>query len=127
MGRRGSGYGEHVGHPHWQLDVLETVRARTPDVPARFETESKPESILEFGAESAQLLDDDFLLGLTIERMHLASAAAWWRQPISPIANTPTDVAELDRWILGCIAYLKQEARRCEIVRLSHKWQPIPA
>jgi hypothetical protein len=119
VGRRSSSFGDHVGHPHWQLDVLETARTSIPDVPVRFDDVPSPAPVLEFGAELEAEVSDDLLRGLTIERMHLASAAPWWRQPTAPIANTPADVAELDRWILGCISYVRQEIKRCEIIRFS--------
>lgn len=106
VSRRSKAFGEGIGHPHWQMDVLETVRARPADVPVRFETEEMIAT--EFGEQEPDEADQDLLLGLTIERMHLASAAHWWRLPSSSIANSPANVAELDRWILGCIGYLRQ-------------------
>jgi hypothetical protein len=85
-----------------------------PIAPARFGGFEEPLSLVEF----RQAAPADILLGLTIERMHLASAAPWWRWPIIPIATAPADVAELDRWILGCISYLRQEVQRCKIIPL---------
>lgn len=115
VGRRSTSFGNQAGHPHWQLDILETARDRMPAAPARFDGLEGPASPVEF----RQAPPVDVLLGLTIERMHLASAAPWWRLPMVPIATAPADVAELDRWILGCISYLRQEVQRCEIVPLS--------
>jgi hypothetical protein len=117
VGRRSKAFGEGIGHPHWQMDVLESVRTRSLEVPARFEGGETP--ALEFGETQTKEADRDLVLGLTVERMHLASAAQWWRLPSVSIANSPVDAAELDRWILGCITYLRQEMQRCEIVRFS--------
>jgi hypothetical protein len=114
VGSRGNSFANRAGHPHWQLDILETARNRMPAAPARFDGFDEPASLVEF----RQAPPADVLLGLTIERMHLASAAPWWRLPMVPIATAPADVAELDRWILGCLSYLRQEVQRCEIVPL---------
>jgi hypothetical protein len=118
-GRRSSSFTNQAGHPHWQLDVLETARTRMPAPPARFDSLEEPALLVEFRQPPPADMNTDMLLGLTIERMHLASVAPWWRQPMVPIAIAPADVAELDRWILGCISYLRQEIQRCEIVPLS--------
>ena len=50
-GRRSKTFGEGIGHPHWQLDVLETVRAHSADMPARFESGEMPAT--EFGNSDA--------------------------------------------------------------------------
>lgn len=114
VGRRNAGFGNHAGHPHWQVDVLETVRRTAADAPAIFRTNETPVPM-----EFSPPIDDSgaaLLTRFTAERMHLASAAAWWRKPASPIATAPTSVAELDRWNLGCISYLRQEVQRCVIL-----------
>jgi hypothetical protein len=116
VGRRSVLFGDLIGHPHWQMDALETARARIPDPPIRFDDVGASMPAQEFGKEAEAKLGDDMLLGLTIERMHLASAAPWWRQPAFPIANSPAEIAELDRWILGCVFYIRQEIGRCEVV-----------
>lgn len=115
-GRRSEGFVNQAGHPHWQLDVLESARAVVPESPARFNDPAVPRAPVEFGSEPAPVGGENLLLGLTVERMHLASAALWWRQPSVPIAHLPETVADLDRWILGCVAYLRQEAGRCAII-----------
>lgn len=113
VGKRSRAFVELAGHPHWQLDVLETARAV-----------SQPAGITRFGAPPAavvlefdrnEVLPDikDLLLGLTIEDMHFASAALWWRSSGAYVAHLPESVGDLDRWVLGCIGYLRQEAARC--------------
>lgn len=113
---RNGAFVNQAGHPHWQLDVLESARMRSPEPSARFDDLTIPRSAIEFEGDSPPITSEDLLFGLTIERMHLASAALWWRQPSIPIAHPPETVAELDRWILGCVAYLRQEVGRCAIV-----------
>lgn len=114
IGRRSGMFGNEAGHPHWQLDVLESARQAVVE-PARFA--ENPTELVEFGSASAEeSFGESLLFGLTVERMHLASAALWWRKPSLPIAHPPESIADLDRWILGCVTYLRQEVRRCVIV-----------
>lgn len=113
---RNGAFVNRAGHPHWQLDVLESARTRSSGPPARFDDRTAPRAATEFDGESPPVTSEDLLFGLTIERMHLASAALWWRQPSIPVAHPPETVAELDRWILGCVAYLRQEVGRCAII-----------
>jgi len=115
VGRRSEAFIKQAGHPHWQLDVLESARAETPEPPARFADPMAPRAVLDFEEQPAPV-GENLLFGLTVERMHLASAALWWRVPSVPVAHLPETVADLDRWILGCVAYLRQEAGRCAIV-----------
>ena len=113
VGPRGKSFAEHAGHPHWQLDVLESARAHLWTKPVIFAVTSPPR--VDFEASEPSPID--LLRRLTLERMHLASSTTWWRHPPQPIAHVPTNVADLDRWILGCISYLRQEVGRCAIVK----------
>ena len=114
VGRRASEVHDHVGHPHWHIDVLETARRSMSEVPARFGTDSAPTPNLMFEADRPAPRIGDILLKLPIERMHLASAAPWWQPPKVRIANFPKTVSELDRWILSCVRYIRQEMSRCK-------------
>jgi hypothetical protein len=112
VGRRSRAFVEVAGHPHWQLDVLETIRATTVKPPVGFGEPDVPPPVIDF--DSAEAIEEPHILtALTIENMHLASAAMWWRTP-EKIAHVAETVAELDRWMLGCAAYLRQEVARCQ-------------
>lgn len=115
VGRRSRAFVEQAGHPHWQLDVLESARAGvSAPRPIRFGEPAERQRAAEFsGVEPTE--HSDLLIGLTVENMHFASAAPWWRLAGANVAHLPETVAELDRWILGCIAYLRQEAARCRV------------
>jgi hypothetical protein len=115
VGRRSRAFVEQAGHPHWQLDVLESARAGvSPPQLVRFGEPVERQPAIEFaGVKPTE--PTDLLLGLTVENMHLASAAPWWRLSGADVAHLPETVADLDRWILGCIAYLRQEAVRCRV------------
>lgn len=112
VGRRSRAFVEVAGHPHWQVDVLESVRAATSVSPIRFGEADVPQQAIEFNSAAGVIDDPNILAGLTLENMHLASAAMWWRTP-DTVAHLAQSVAELDRWVLGCVAYLRQEAVRC--------------
>jgi hypothetical protein len=116
IGSRSGAFVNQAGQPHWQLDVLESARAHTPEPPTRFNDLTAARPALEFDAMHVPEVREDVLFGLTIERMHLASAALWWRQPSVPVVHPPETVADIDRWILGCVTYLRQEVGRCTIV-----------
>jgi hypothetical protein len=116
IGRRNSAFDNLAGHPHWQFDALESARSRPPNIRARFDDVAIEREAVEFGSEPDVSYVEDILFGLTIERMHLASAAMWWRQPGASVAHPAETVADVDRWALACIAYLRQELVRCSIV-----------
>lgn len=115
VGRRSRAFVDSAGHPHWQLDVLESARANVSAAPIRFDNSAAPQPVLEFDRATAAIDGSDLLMSLTVENMHLASAALWWRLPEVKVAHLPETVAELDRWLLGCIVYLRQEAARCKV------------
>lgn len=116
VGRRSRAFVDMAGHPHWQLDALESARSIVPTAPVRFDKPVASQSVVEFDSNAISVDGPDLLMGLTVEDMHLASAALWWRPPGASVAHLPETVVELDRWILGCVAYLRQEAARCKIV-----------
>jgi hypothetical protein len=113
----GSGLGFQspgAGHPHWQFDALESLRA--VEAAAAFEPE--PSELVEaFDADVA--IPDLLLDAITIERMHFASVAPWWRSTPTdtPVhVHAPADEQALTRWTAGCLEYLKQELGRCHIL-----------
>jgi hypothetical protein len=113
----GTGFGFQspgAGHPHWQIDVLQTLREER--VQASFPTiEQTPQ---DFDATSLGNGLDELVGSMTVERMHLASAASWWSKQTPETTpahmNAPDEEASLQRWMAGCIPYLKQELGRCE-------------
>ena len=70
---------------------------------------------MEFGGSGGSL-DADILGGLTLERMHLASAAHWWLEQGHGVVHAPRSVAELDRWLFNTLSFLRHEASRCVIL-----------
>lgn len=115
VGRRSRAFVDKAGHPHWQLDALESIRTSTPKPEVRFGDLASSSAVREFTSEIEPPDVTSLLLSLTIEKMHLASAAHWWRPPEVSVAHVPETVTELDRWVIGCVSYMRQEALRCRI------------
>ena len=115
MSRHSSVANGDVGQPHWHIDILETARNSMDDTPARFDAKEDLEVVREFRFENDAPRYEDLFLGITIERMHLASAAQWWQGQDATISHSPTTVSELDQWIFGCMAYIRQEMYRCQV------------
>lgn len=107
-----------AGHPHWQIDVLESLHAR-PDR-ATFDPEPS-EEVEDFDVEITPQPPSDRIRALTIEKMHLASAAPWWLSNSAEFGqhhlNAPHSQEDLMRWLTSAIAYIKQELSRCTIRR----------
>jgi hypothetical protein len=83
--------------------------------PVRFGDAAEPQTSLEFSSTDP-IEPPNMLLGLTVENMHLASAARWWRTSDSQVAHAPQTVVDLDHWIIGCVSYLRREAGRCKVI-----------
>jgi hypothetical protein len=107
-----------AGHPHWQLDLLESLAAMRGR--AEFEPDGV-DHVEDFDALVAAPTLGDRLSRLTVERMHLASAAPWWAMQPGPYGaqhlNAPVSQDELTRWFVASVAYLAQELSRCALRR----------
>lgn len=103
-----------AGHPHWQIDLFESLHT------ARDQQEFEPETV-EALEDFEAIVDAPSLSNritqLTFERMHLASAAPWWSDRPAEFQshhlNAPTDEAALSRWLSAAISYMRQELSRC--------------
>jgi hypothetical protein len=106
-----------AGHPHWQLDLLQSLRDSTEVL--AFDPD--PHEIVEdFEVTVATRSVDNLVRALSFERMHLASAAPWWLAAANEFGNhmnAPSDLAALSRWLECSIRYLRQELARC-VLRL---------
>jgi hypothetical protein len=95
-----------AGHPHWQIDIGETLKADKDLEAARaLLQESGPR---EFG-EAVRALPQSppwYQLG----RMHFASAMRPWSD--EAIAHGPKCLTALRRWVLGTIRLLRLELAR---------------
>lgn len=113
--RSGVGFQSHgAGHPHWQIDVLESLRNKTG--PVQFDPEADVE-VETFEPSTLTTTLSDRIRALALENMHLASAAPWWQSNPAEFGmhhlNTPDSQEALSRWLTLAIAYIKQELMRC--------------
>jgi hypothetical protein len=103
-----------AGQPHWQIDIVQSLAV------GRSVTEFEPDSIEvveDFEAIIQEPTIDDLIRRLSVERMHLASAAPWWLPAVPGDVghhmNAPADLNALSRWLGESITYLRQELSRC--------------
>ena len=105
-----------AGNPHWQIDILESLA--TFGKRETFETDAV-EVVEDFEIEVTDLPIDDVLSTVTLESLHLASAAHWWlpkpADKFSLHANAPPDVPSLLHWCSQSVLYLQQELARCRL------------
>lgn len=97
-----------AGHPHWQIDVFETLRGMEEDAP-RF-GELPPARPFSAGRSSEDYKTN--LKATPFERFHFASGAHWWlpdSEGASRQQHTPRDDADVTRWILGSISYIREQ------------------
>lgn len=113
VSRRSSEFRTNVGHPHWQIDVLETFRLRIPEESSPFTNGADLGSQQKVGFGDSTEKNSEVFRNMRLERMHLASVAPWWMSGNAQIAYSPSNVDELDRWIVGCISYTRRELMRC--------------
>lgn len=104
-----------AGHPHWQIDLM---RSLAQDHPAYFQPDAV-EIVEDFESAIEEPKVDDLVRRLSVERMHLASAAPWWLPELSDgigrHMNAPSDIPALSRWLNHSLRYLRQELSRCVI------------
>lgn len=113
MGLHSTEEDSDVGQPHWHIDLLETAHNSISNKPVRFEDNGEERRVQDFRNAAGAERFGDLFFGITIERMHLASFAPWWLGENMSICHSPGTVTELDQWIFGCIAYIRQEMSRC--------------
>lgn len=107
-----------AGHPHWQIDVLESLHDQRDST--RFDPEIG-EEIENFDTEVITPTLSDRIRALTFEKMHLASAAPWWLNRSAEFGlhhlNAPANQEDLLRWLTAALVYIKQELSRCTMRR----------
>lgn len=117
--RSGVGFQSHgAGHPHWQIDLLESLHEQRDSLSFEPELGEKVEN---FDVEPATRTLSDRIRSLTLEKMHLASAAPWWVSRPAEFGlhhlNAPESQEDLLRWLTASLAYIKQELSRCTLRR----------
>lgn len=96
-----------AGHPHWQIDLFETLRDPDRDV-VRF---GEQPTIRPFTASGPTIGLKERLQLAPFERFHFASAARWWR-PETEVCHhqhAPNDDHDISRWVLGTVTYVREQ------------------
>lgn len=107
---RGSGASFQAGsaaHPHWQIDLFETLRGASNDV-VRFGDQT---AVRPFSASNTALGLKEKLQLAPFERFHFASAAQWWQRNGEGCdhQHTPSNTDEISRWVLGSVGYVREQ------------------
>jgi len=103
-----------AGHPHWQVDVFDTLRT-SRDRPTFNPQLSNDVENFDDVLDTPPLFER--ITSLSYERMHLASVAPWWLTSSPEFGvhhiHAPVDPTAISRWIDSAIAYILQELARC--------------
>jgi hypothetical protein len=106
-----------AGHPHWQLDALESLSdddlaERAEKLLSQLKAESDPE-VREFSPQLPHSDVRDMVIAQKLSRIHFASAAAWWKSaPHDEHAHGPKGLVEVENWVRRSLDYVKLELKR---------------
>lgn len=104
-----------AGHPHWQIDVLESLADNAESERAQQLLRVLNSDDSE-GRDFAQMtIEDtrDLVSRQQLSRMHFPSAAAWWRsEPNDRHAHCPSKTVEVEGWLRRTICYVSAELTR---------------
>lgn len=110
-----------AGHPHWQFDVLESLRKEETVETAReylavLKQEEHSSQVRPFSPDSLHLGEIDVVVGAKdFSRMHFASAASWWKNaPENRHVHFPEEVRDIEAWVQRTIEYSVGELVRLE-------------
>lgn len=97
-----------AGHPHWQIDLFETLRVADEGV-RRF---GEMDSSTIFRASQPNDPANQSLKAIPLERFHFASAAHWWLPDEGSVQrqhHTPNEDGDVSRWLIGTIGYIRDQ------------------
>jgi hypothetical protein len=105
-------------HPHWQFDAIRTISDAVNAQKERSLAKLREEStVKEFNSGEVAIDAISDVKRVALDRIHFASAAPWWLpnadRPYGLHMNAPPDPDALTKWIVQCVAYLRQELARC--------------
>lgn len=109
----------NAGHPHWQFDAVESLRRQETEESVRIHMAVLKEEASEAAARtftpkavwSEEI--DDIVWAKDFSRIHLASAAPWWKgAPEDRHAHFPASVEDVEAWVQRTIEYTLEELDR---------------
>jgi len=98
---------ENAGHPHWQIDVTETLQANA-DYQSAMELVRAPDVPREFGVEPEK--SSPVAPWINLGRIHFASSMRPWLD--SHIAHRPQDLGQIRQWVISTLSILDSEFER---------------
>ena len=107
----------NAAHPHWQFDALDSLSndentQRAAQLLRRLKAEVDPE-ILEFSPQLSDVDVRDIVATQKLDRIHFASAAAWWKPPPHDgHVHNPNEPTDIEKWVQHSLDYIKIELGR---------------
>lgn len=109
----------NAGHPHWQFDVIESLRKQETEESVHIylsvlKEEADGAEARTFSPQAIQSGEiDELVWGKDFSRIHFASVAPWWKAaPDNRHAYFPGSVADVEAWVKGTIEYTLEELNR---------------
>ena len=105
-----------AGQPHWHFDALTSLVSNARDTT----DVSLPGALMQSADffDSARTSSIELFLKPSIDRIHFASGAAWWKSESAHL-YTPANRQELESWAQRCATYMKNEL--CSLRRAGFK------
>lgn len=110
--------GKGAAHPHWQFDVEEGWFAESNSEEIEIQLEPDDEEIVDISLDDDQIRASPRRLSSTLSsfhRLHLPARAMWHdamcAMPDNPAPqqHSPTDMNEIDRWLVSALRYIGHE------------------
>jgi len=108
-----------AGHPHWQFDALESLSeqgaSERADLLREMLADEDRGEVRDFAPQLHSDEVRDLVSQQQLNRIHFASAAAWWKTPPhSDHAHSPKSVKDLKIWLRQSLSYLSTELDRLQ-------------
>lgn len=104
-------------NPHWHLDALESLRhddaaKRASGILATLRSEEDEAEPRDFSPPVNRNEVRDVVSVQRLSKLHLASAAAWWKGDSASHVRSPTSVRDIQAWVKGTLNHLAGELGR---------------
>lgn len=104
-------------NPHWHFDALESLRRddaaqRADEVLATLRRNDEAAEPRDFSPPVNQNDVRDVVSVQKLSKLHLASAAAWWKGDSASHVHSPTSVDDIQAWVKGALEHLAGELER---------------
>jgi len=111
--------GGDAGHPHWQVDAIESLQGDKLEQRASnlsrllSETDAQSRQIVDFADPEPNHQTKSIIASQNFSRLHLPSAAAWWKSPPHDVhTHSPRTTADVQIWVGRSLRYVRSELQR---------------